>query len=83
MKKILSIILALLMVASLSMAVFAAETEVPYDSSWVITVSSEHTSNLGILKAFDGDESTYWHTKFYVENNQVTGHDEVPHIITV
>lgn len=83
MKKILSIILALLMIASLSTAVFAAETEVPYDSSWVVTASSVNAPGVDILKAFDGDTATYWHTKYTVADGQITGHDECPHMITI
>lgn len=87
MKKILSLVLATLMLLSFT-AAFAADSElkisgniIPTDAGWVIEASSDIGTSIN--RAFDGDDSTYWHTNYTAEDGQVTAHDECPHIITV
>lgn len=47
-----------------------------------ITASSDN-SGTSVLKLLDGNESTFWHTKYVGSNGVVTSHDECPHILTV
>ena len=62
MKKIFSIILALLIVFSLTAAVSAEEY---IDrSGWRVTASSVHSDNTAPEMMIDGSEGTYWHSKF-------------------
>lgn len=49
---------------------------------WSITASSDN-SGTSVLKLLDGNENTFWHTKYVGSNGVVTSHDECPHILTV
>lgn len=81
MKKIISVLLACLTALSFSITAFAAEKELDFDPSWVVSASSDLGTT--IEKAFDGDVNTYWHTKYTGADGVVTSHDECPHTITV
>ena len=62
MKKILSIALSLLLIFSLVTVSYAADTVYKAEASWKIEASSDKGDT--IKQAFDGDTSTYWHTKY-------------------
>ncbi|MDO5478557.1 MAG: discoidin domain-containing protein [Clostridia bacterium] len=81
MKKIFSIILTLLLAISLLVPVCAAEAEIPYDPSWLL----ETTSDIGgtINKIFDGNASTFWHTRYSVVDGKLSDVEKWPHYITV
>ena len=64
MKKIFSIILTILLAISLLVPVCAAETEIPYDPSWLLETTSDVGGTLN--KIFDGNASTFWHTRYSV-----------------
>lgn len=81
MKRFTSVILSVLISVLFSLPIFAAEQEIKYDSSWKISVSSDLNNTL--LRAFDGDENTFWHSHYTNEGSQITGYDKPPHIITV
>ena len=81
MKKIFAIILSLLMVLPMCMAVSAEGETVPYDSSWEISATSQLGTS--VMKAFDGDLTTNWHTNYTAEGGKILSHDECPHVITV
>lgn len=58
------------------------ETIIEYESSWNIMASSVHVSR-DILKAFDGNLNTYWHSKYSEDGGNNINHDEPPFEITV
>ena len=80
MKKIISLLLAVLMVLSFT-AVCSAATEVKNDGSWKISATSDNANTIG--RVIDGDSTTYWHTKYTAEDGKITSHDECPHTITI
>lgn len=83
MKKIFAILMALAMVISLcTVTSFAAESEIPTGSSWVITESTHFGNNKATL-CFDENPSSYWHTLYTVEDGQVASKVNCPHTITV
>ncbi len=49
--------------------------------SWEITASDDGSSGIG--NAFDGNEKTFWHTGYTVENGQITSIVRPPHTVTV
>ncbi len=80
MKKIISLIIAILMVFSLCLCVSAENTIEP-ESSWNIKVSSQlGTSGQNL---FDGNTSTNWHSAYTVEDGNIASSDSAPFIITV
>lgn len=74
MKKILCVLMCIL----LGLSVFTVSA----DSGISVTASSSFASRV-IECAFDGDESTYWHSEYKAEGSQITWKAECPHIITV
>ncbi len=77
MKKLFSIILSLLIVFSLTTAVFA----VGYvdRTGWIVTASSERISeNYTADRVIDGNANTYWHTNYVSDTNK----DEAPFYLT-
>lgn len=54
------------------------------EEQWEITASSNDKNN-GIGNAFDGKESTFWHTAYQTNdaNTEIISHDEPPYTITV
>lgn len=81
MKKIFAIILTLLLTVSLLVPVFAAETEIDYDPSWLVDTSSDLGGT--IKKIFDGKPATFWHTHYTVVDGKLDDWDKAPHYITV
>ncbi len=82
MKKIFAFLLALSLVSSILTIVPSFATEVYTDTSgWTIETESIMGSNFDITKAIDGDINTYWHSKYYVEDGKVVGHDNPPYEI--
>lgn len=55
-------------------------TKIPRGADWKITASSEFTP---VAKAFDGDKSTYWHSKYTAEGSKIVSRDELPFKIRV
>ncbi len=81
MKKTLSLILVFALMLSLVSAIGVSAEEYYEDSSsWTITASCNQQW-YGIEKAFDGNESTYWHSE-YSKDGASTKHNP-PHTITV
>lgn len=58
-------------------------TAINKEDTWVITASSDIGTT--VLKAFDGDTSTYWHTAYKTNEDKtaVVSHDECPHTIDI
>ena len=82
MKKLLALILSALL--SLSVITAVAKEDVYSDTSnWTIECSSQVSESRGILKAFDSDESTIWHSAYKAEGGEITGQDKPPYTITV
>lgn len=82
MKKLLALILSALL--SLSVITAVAKEDVYSDTSnWKIECSSQVSESRGILKAFDSDESTIWHSAYKAEGGEITGQDKPPYTITV
>lgn len=81
MKKLIALLTALMLLMSMPMMVSAAESEVPYSASWSISATSDIGDTIG--RAFDGDASTYWHSKYTAEGGTVVSHEECPHTVTV
>ncbi|MDO5479759.1 MAG: hypothetical protein Q4G23_11425, partial [Clostridia bacterium] len=67
-KNILSLILlTALLVSSLSLSVFAESGEIPAKSTWTIAAST-YIGGCNPEKAIDGNNKTYWHSYYEVEN---------------
>lgn len=82
MKKLLAVIFSV--VFALSAVTSMAESGVYGDTSgWKIECSSQISESRGILKAFDSDENTIWHSSYKVEDGQITDTDKAPYTITV
>ncbi len=82
MKKLLALILSALL--SLSVITAIAEEDVYSDTSnWKIECSSQISESRGILKAFDSDESTIWHSAYKAEGSEIVSQDKPPYTITV
>ncbi len=79
-KKILSLMLVVFMLAAFSVAV-AAEGKIAPENSWKIKVSSQLGTSGNNL--FDGNTSTNWHSFYTVENGNIVSSDSVPFIINV
>ncbi len=47
---------------------------------WKVTSSSEISPAGHII---DGKKKTYWHSKYYVENGKLTGHDKAPFYLDI
>ena len=80
MKKILSLIIAILTLFSLCLSVSAENTIEP-DGSWKIKVSSQLGTSGNNL--FDGNTGTNWHSAYTVENGNIATSDSAPFIISV
>ncbi len=84
MKKIFTLLLTLSLIASTVFAVPSFAEEAYTDTSgWTITTESIMGAFNDITKAIDGDVSTYWHSKYYVEDGKVVGHDNPPYEIVI
>ena len=84
MKKISSVLLALILLLSLFSIVPSFASEAYTDTSgWTITTESIMGTFNDITKAIDGDINTYWHSRYYVEDGKVTGHDNPPYEIII
>lgn len=82
MKKLLALILSA--VLSLSVITAIANEDVYSDTSnWKIECSSQISEWRGILKAFDSDESTIWHSAYNAEGGEIVSQDKPPYTITV
>lgn len=82
MKKLLALILSA--VLSFSVITAIAEEDVYSDTSnWKIECSSQISESRGILKAFDSDESTIWHSAYEAEGSEIVSQDKPPYTITV
>ena len=82
MKKLLALILSALL--SLSVITAVAKEDVYSDTSnWKIECSSQVSESRGILKAFDSDESTIWHSAYKAEGGEIVSQDKPPYTITV
>ncbi len=81
MKKLLALILSALL--SLQLIAMAKEEVYTDTSKWKIECSSQVSESRGILKAFDSDESTIWHSSYKAENGQITSQDKPPYTVTV
>lgn len=82
MKKLLALILSALL--SLSVITAIANEDVYSDTSnWKIECSSQISESRGILKAFDSDESTIWHSAYEAEGSEIVSQDKPPYTITV
>ena len=82
MKKLLALILSA--VLSLSVITSIANEDVYSDTSnWKIECSSQISEWRGILKAFDSDESTIWHSAYNAEGGEIVSQDKPPYTITV
>ncbi|MDO5479508.1 MAG: discoidin domain-containing protein, partial [Clostridia bacterium] len=53
------------------------------NNGWKVEASSFYPPNGAVARAFDGNESTQWHSNYTVENGQVVSHLECPHTLTV
>ncbi|MBQ2941074.1 MAG: discoidin domain-containing protein [Clostridia bacterium] len=80
MKKILSLIIAILTLFSLCLSISAENTITP-DGSWKIKVSSQLGTSGNNL--FDGNTGTNWHSAYTVENGNIATSDSAPFIISV
>ena len=79
MKKIIAILSAISIIFTLlTVTSFAAGTEIPYNSSWVVTESSAFANNKA-TRCFDNDPATFWHTNYTVEDGKVASKVECPH----
>lgn len=84
MKKIFALILTLSLVSSTVFMVPSFASEAYTDTSgWTITTESIMGEFNDITKAIDGDINTYWHSKYYVEDGKVVGHDNPPYEIII
>ena len=55
-------------------------------TGWDAEVNStlvEKSGKFGIIKIFDGDVATYWHSKYTIEDGKVATHDEPPYNVIV
>ncbi len=79
MKKILSLIFAVLLITATFTALssFAMDDEVAKDG-WEISASSEI---IPVKNAIDGDINTYWHSSYTVDGGTITGQDRPPFVI--
>lgn len=83
MKKIIAILSALSIIFTLlTVTSFAAGSEIPYNSSWVVTDSSHFANNNATL-CFDDKPTSYWHSSYTVVDGKVASKVECPHTITV
>ena len=80
MKKIISLLLALLMLAGTVMSLSAANNEYTDKDKWKVTGESYENS---VGKIIDGDINTYWHSYYEAENGVITARHEAPFRITV
>lgn len=82
-KNILSLILlTALLVSSLSLSVFAESGEIPAKSTWTIAAST-YIGGCNPEKAIDGNNKTYWHSYYEVENGSAVNPVLVPYYIYV
>ena len=83
MKKIIAILSAISIIFTLlTVTSFAAGSEIPYNSSWVVTDSSHFGNNKATL-CFDDKPTSYCHSSYTVVDGKVASKDECPHTITV
>lgn len=82
MKKIISLILALLMIESLAFTSFAEEKKLSRASSWTITASSSFPTG-DISAAFDGNDASYWHSDYNHNGKEFVWIAECPHAIHI
>lgn len=82
MKKIISLILALLMIESLAFTSFAEEKILSRASSWTITASSSFPTG-DISAAFDGSDASYWHSDYNHNGKEFAWIAECPHAIHI
>ncbi len=83
MKKIIAILSAISIIFTLlTVTSFAAGSEIPYNSSWVVTESS-HFGNNNATLCFDDKPTSYWHSLYTVVDGKVASKVECPHTITV
>ncbi|MDO5478136.1 MAG: discoidin domain-containing protein [Clostridia bacterium] len=84
MKKIFAFLLALSINASMLFVLPSYAAEAYTDTTgWTITTESIMGAFNDITKAIDGDINTYWHSKYYVEDGKVVGHDNPPYEIII
>ncbi len=84
MKKIFTLLLALSLITSMLFVIPSfAEDAYTDTSGWTITTESIMGEFNDITKAIDGDINTYWHSKYYVEDGKVVGHDNPPYEIII
>ena len=82
MKKVLTMLMAIMMVFGTFIVAEAAEGAYAYSSAWKLEVASTNDSGSGLPKAFDGKAETYYHS-WFVSKDGVTQKDACPHTITV
>ena len=82
MKKIISLILALLMIESLAFTSFAEEKILSRASSWTITASSSFPTG-DISAAFDGNDASFWHSDYNHNGKECVWKAECPHAIHI
>lgn len=84
MKKIISLALVLLLSVAPLVPLLASEgTEIPFSYDWRIEASSFVNDAFSAEKAFDGDESTIWHSYYAVNEDGNAETSEIPNSITV
>ena len=66
MKKIISILLTVILCLTAFTVVNAEEKVLTKTSSWKMEASTTVNANFSVEKAFDGDESTLWHSHYTV-----------------
>ena len=82
MKKVLTMLMAIMMVFGTFIVAEAADGAHAYSSSWKLEVASERDNGASLNKAFDGNDKTYYHSWFQSKDG-VTEKDACPHTITV
>lgn len=82
MKRLLALIIAV--IAAFTVITAMADSGAYSDTSnWKIECSSQISESRGILKAFDSDENTIWHSSYKAEGSEITDKDKPPYTITV
>ena len=82
MKKVLTMLMAIMMIFGLLVVAEAAEGAHVYSSAWKLEVASERDTGASLNKAFDGNDKTYYHSWFQSKDG-VTEKDACPHTITI
>ncbi|MDP4133928.1 MAG: discoidin domain-containing protein, partial [Bacillota bacterium] len=52
-------------------------------SGWTVTVNSEMGGGASIKKILDGDQATFWHSKYVEEGTNIVSHDTPPYEIEI